>query len=99
MKTTNWEFDRYEEMEGIFNGGDNLEFSKLVIDYCIHYSKQESWEKEIILNIIVKEDKLMYDIILQKSDLKITLESNIKILEKYEEYEYCQRALDVLNTL
>jgi len=99
MKATHWEFDTHDEVKDIFQGGENVKFSKLIVDYCIHYSGENDWEKSTILHILIKEDKLMYDIILQKEDLKITLESNMKILEKFEEYEYCQKALNVLNTL
>ena len=99
MEITRWEFETHKEVINLFRGGENVKFSKPIIDYCSYYSKQKNWDESIILEILIKEDNLIYDIILQKEDLEITLKSNIKVLEKFEEYEYCQKGLEALKTL
>lgn len=99
METTKWEFETHKEVISLFKGGENVGFSKLIIDYCLYYSHQENFLESTILEILVKEDNITYDVMLQKTDLEVTIKSNIKVLEKFEEYEYCQKGLEALKNL
>jgi hypothetical protein len=94
----NWEFETTEEIENIFTDGFK-DLNDLIVDIALDNLKTSI--KEIpVVSILAKDEDTIYDIIIDRVDMPETLKQNLQSMEKYEDYERCQKivnALDYLN--
>jgi hypothetical protein len=88
----NWVYDNSEEVEEMLNGGD-YKLSCLVIDTALENLKTK--KKTIpIVSIYTQEEDMIFDFTLDREDIEETLNSNLKIMERYEDYERCQKIIN-----
>jgi hypothetical protein len=52
-----------------------------------------------ILEIEIKDNEEIYDITLDRKNMLNTLQVNLKIFEKYEDYEGCNNIIKAINTI
>lgn len=52
-----------------------------------------------ILEIEIKDNEEIYDITLDRKNMLNTLQVNLKIYEKYEDYEGCDNIIKAINTI
>ena len=87
----------YDDWE-IFLQEHDLEISKLIVDSAL--DNLDSGKRYIhVIDVDVEEDDDVLEITLDTHELVDTLELNLKILEYYEEYEYCMRVKNTINKL
>jgi hypothetical protein len=87
----------YNDWE-IFLQEHDLEISKLIVDSAL--DNLDSGKRYIhVIDVDVEEDDAVLEITLDTHELVDTLELNLKILEYYEEYEYCMRVKNTINKL
>ena len=87
----------YDDWE-IFLQEHDLEISKLIVDSAL--DNLDSGKRYIhVIDVDVEEDDAVLEITLDTHELVDTLELNLKILEYYEEYEYCMRVKNTINKL
>jgi len=97
MKIRKIEFDTEEEMERVINES-NYKFNKFVVDSAL--KNLESEKKEItIMSILTKDTNTTFDIILEPKYMVETLETNLPVMEDFEDYERCQKIVDAINYL
>ncbi len=91
------EFDTEEEMEQSFTEND-YKFHKFVVDSAL--KNIDSKKKEIkIMSILTKDTNTTFDIILEPKFMVETLETNLPIMEEYEDYERCQKIVNAIKYL
>ncbi len=87
----------YNDWE-IFLQEHDLEISKLIVDSAL--DNLDSGKRYIhVIDVDVEEDDAVLEITLDTHELVDTLELNLKILEYFEEYEYCMRIKQTINKL
>jgi len=87
----------YDDWE-VFLQEHDLEISKLIVDSAL--DNLDSGKRYIhVIDVDVEEDDAILEITLDTHELVDTLELNLKILEYYEEYEYCMRIKQTINKL
>jgi hypothetical protein len=87
----------YDDWE-VFLQEHDLEISKLIIDSAL--DNLDSGKRYIhVIDVDVEEDDAILEITLDTHELVDTLKLNLKILEHYEEYEYCMRIKQTINKL
>ena len=87
----------YDDWE-VFLQEHDLEISKLIVDSAL--DNLDSGKRYIhVIDVDVEEDDAVLEITLDTHELVDTLELNLKILEYYEEYEYCMRIKNTINKL
>lgn len=87
----------YDDWE-VFLQEHDLEISKLIVDSALN--NLDSKKRYIhVIDVDVEEDDAILEITLDTNELVDTLELNLKILEYYEEYEYCMRIKKTINKL
>ena len=87
----------YDDWE-VFLQEHDLEISKLIVDSAL--DNLDSGKRYIhVIDVDVEEDDAILEITLDTHELVDTLELNLKILEYYEEYEYCMRIKQKINKL
>ena len=87
----------YDDWE-VFLQEHDLEISKLIVDSAL--DNLDSGKRYIhVIDVDVEEDDAILEITLDTHELVDTLELNLKILEYYEEYEYCMRIKNTINKL
>ena len=87
----------YDDWE-VFLQEHDLEISKLIVDSAL--DNLDSGKRYIhVIDVDVEEDDAVLEITLDTHELVDTLELNLKILEYYEEYEYCMRVKNTINKL
>ena len=87
----------YDDWE-VFLQEHDLEISKLIVDSAL--DNLDSGKRYIhVIDVDVEEDDAVLEITLDTHELVDTLELNLKILEYYEEYEYCMRIKQTINKL
>lgn len=97
MKIRKIEFDTEEEMERVINKG-NYKFYKFIVDSALKNLKSK--KKEItIMSILTKDTNITFDIILEPKYIVETLETNLRVMEDFEDYESCQKIVDAINYL
>jgi hypothetical protein len=93
----NLEFETSDDINKSFEGG-NKYLSNLITDIAIKNIKTKT--KTIpVVQILAKEDELIYDVVIDREDLMVTLEENLKIMEGYEDYERCIKLKNALEYL
>jgi hypothetical protein len=97
MKIRKVSFDTEEEMEEVITA-DNYKFSKYIVDQAFYHLT--SSESEIsILEIETVDTNTTFDIILEPKHMVETLESNLPVMEKHEDYETCKKIVDSIDFL
>lgn len=97
MKIRKIEFKTEEEMEQSFAEND-YKFHKFVVDSAL--KNIDSKKKEItIMSILTKDTNTTFDIILEPEFMVETLETNLPIMEEYEDYERCQKIVNAIDYL
>jgi hypothetical protein len=85
-------YDNSQEIEYMLDGGD-YELSRLVVDIALENIKTR--KKVIpIVSIYSQEEEMFWDLTLDREDMEETLSKNLKIMEKYEDYERCQEIVN-----
>tara|TARA_B110000858_G_scaffold122835_1_gene140102 strand:- start:482 stop:790 length:309 start_codon:yes stop_codon:yes gene_type:complete len=93
----NWEFDTTDELNDVFKAG-NKKLHDLIVDTALANVKTR--KKEIpVVSIRTKDDDTLYDIMIAREDIIITLEQNLESMEEFEDYERCQKIIDAINYL
>jgi hypothetical protein len=78
--------------------GRNIEISKTIVEAI--FANVNTTKKSIfIFHVNVLDDDAIYELTLDRNDFIESLEKNLVIHEKYEEYEFCAKILDTINTL
>jgi|TARA_B110000977_G_scaffold170608_1_gene221481 hypothetical protein len=90
-------FDTTEELEQGFTYG-NKELSIFIVDTALENLKTELQTIPVV-SISTNDDDLIYDIMIDRPDMIDTLEQNLESMERYEEYERCQKITDALHYL
>ena len=97
MKIRKIEFKTEKEMEQSFAEND-YKFHKFVVDSAL--KNIDSKKKEItIMSILTKDTNTTFDIILEPEFMVETLETNLPIMEEYEDYERCQKIVNAIDYL
>lgn len=91
------EFDTEEEMEQSFAEND-YKFHKFVVESAL--KNIDSKKEEIkIMSILTKDTNTIFDIILEPEFMVETFETNLPIMERYEDYERCQKIVNAIDYL
>ena len=93
----NWEFETEKEIENIFTKG-NKKLSNLIVDLALSNLKTKI-NKIHVVSIYAKDVDLIYEIIIDRKDLAITLEQNLNVMENYEDYVRCQKIVEAIKYL
>lgn len=88
----NWVFNSSEEIEEMIEEGD-YELSCLIVDTALENLKTK---KKVIpvLSIYTQEEDMIFDFTLDREDIEETLGANLEIMEKFEDYERCQKIVN-----
>jgi len=75
--------------------------NKLMISKTIATNILDNLDKEeiYIFEVLVREENSVFDIKVVKEDFIFTLEKNLKILERFEEFELCSKVNKTINKL
>jgi hypothetical protein len=85
-------YDNSHEIEYMLEGGD-YELSRLVVDTTLENLKTR--KKVIpIVSIYAQEEEMFWDLTLDREDMEETLSKNLKIMEKFEDYERCKKIVN-----
>jgi hypothetical protein len=85
-------YDNASDIESLFINGD-YNLSCIVVDTALENLKTK--RKVIpIASIYSKNDDIVFDLVLDREDIKETLNDNLKIMENFEDYERCQKIID-----
>lgn len=52
-----------------------------------------------VFEILIEEDQEILDITLERKNFVDTLNKNLITLEKFEQYEYCSKAINLINKI
>jgi hypothetical protein len=91
------EFNTTEEITEYISGG-NYDLSSLIVDTILYNLKNKKKEM-LIVSFITKDTDLIYDIIVNRKDFIETLNQNLPLMERYEDYERCQNIVNALKYL
>jgi uncharacterized protein YlxP (DUF503 family) len=90
-------FETALEFENLIKNGD-YNLSCLIIDISLENLKNK--RKVIpILSVYTIDEDMIFDITLDREDIEQTLNQNLNIMEKFEDYERCQQIVEGLNFL
>lgn len=85
-------YDNSEDIGYMLDGGD-YNLSCLVVDTTLENLKTK--RKVIpIVSIYSQEEDMVWDLTLDREDMEVTLEKNLPIMEKFEDYERCQKIVN-----
>lgn len=87
----------YQEFKELIEGR-NIEISRTIVE-AIFANLNNSKKSIFIFHVNVLDDDTFYELTLDRNDFIESLEKNLVIHEKYEEYEFCAKILDTINTL
>ena len=88
------EFNSSEEMNTMFED-DNKPLSDLIVDVTLE-NLDTTIESIPVVSIATIEDDLIYDVIIDRTDMVETLEQNLILMEDFEDYGRCQKITDAL---
>tara|TARA_B110000027_G_scaffold120990_1_gene134818 strand:+ start:35 stop:340 length:306 start_codon:yes stop_codon:yes gene_type:complete len=88
------EFNSSEEMNTMFED-DNKPLSDLIVDVALE-NLDTTIESIPVVSIATIEDDLIYDVIIDRTDMVETLEQNLILMEDFEDYGRCQKITDAL---
>jgi hypothetical protein len=84
-------YNNSQEIEYMLDGGD-YDLSCLVVDIALENLKTK--RKVIpIVSIYSQKENIIFDITLDREDIENTLNINLEIMEKFEDYERCQEII------
>ena len=85
-------YDSSQEIEYMLEGGD-YNLSRLVVDTTL---ENLTTRKKVIpiVSIYAQEEEMFWDLTLDREDMEETLSKNLKIMEKFEDYERCQEIVN-----
>jgi hypothetical protein len=87
-------YDNAKEVESLFITGDH-NLSRLIVDITLENLKTK--KKTIpIVSIYTQDEDIVFDFSLDREDIEETLNQNLPIMEKFEDYERCQKIVDGL---
>jgi protein-arginine kinase activator protein McsA len=87
----------YKEFKELIEGR-NIEISKAIVEAIfknLHTTKKQIF----IFHVNVLDDDAFYELTLDRNDFIESLEKNLVIHEKYEEYEVCAKILETIKIL
>ena len=88
------EFNTTEELNESFANG-NKYISDVIVDVALENLKTK--RKNIpVIQFSTKDDDLLYDVMIERSDMIETLKQNLDVMEEYEDYERCQKITDAI---
>jgi hypothetical protein len=89
--------DTLEEWEEMMKH-QNYDISKAIVDKILEnlHTKKRFIP---ILEIEINNNEEIYDITLDRKNMLNTLQVNLKIYEKYEDYEGCDNIIKAINTI
>lgn len=93
----NWELETEEKLSIIFEGG-HKKLHDLIVDTAIENLKNTILDIPVV-SIHTKDTDTLYDIIINREDIIETLEQNLISMEKFEDYERCQKIVNALSYL
>ena len=88
------EFNSSEEMNTMFED-DNKPLSDLIVDVALE-NLDTTIESIPVVSIATIEDDLIYDVVIDRTDMVETLEQNLILMEDFEDYGRCQKITDAL---
>jgi len=91
-------YKNQKDLEFLFNGEGNLEFSKIIIESCLSLLNKK-FKSKTVMRLEVLDSNVIYDIMVDKEDLIETLELNFDILVENEEYELCSKVQEAIKYL
>jgi len=87
----------YQEFKELIEGR-NIEVSRTIVEAI--FANLNTTKKSIfIFHVNVLDDDTFYELTLDRNDFIESLEKNLVIHEKYEEYEVCAKILDTIKIL
>jgi hypothetical protein len=85
------------KIESILSNGD-YDLSCLVVDVALENLKTK--RKVIpVVSIYSQDEDLIYDLTLDREDIEETLTQNLSIMERFEDYERCQKIVDGIKSI
>lgn len=90
----NWKLETEKQMEILFKENNKNLHNLIVDEVLLHYRNRK---KTIpIVSIYTRNSNMNYDICVDPQDIPETLTQNLKIMEKYEDYERCAKIQKIL---
>lgn len=87
----------YEEFKELIEGR-NIEISRVIVE-AIFKNINTNKKNIFIFHVNVLDEDAFYELTLDRNDFVESLEKNLVIHEKYEEYEVCAKILDTIKIL
>ena len=85
-------YNNAQEVEAMFINGD-YNLSCIVVDTTLENLKTK--KKVIpIASIYAEDEDMIFDLALDREDIEETLTQNLPIMERFEDYERCQKIVD-----
>jgi len=91
------EFNTTEELNLAFELG-NKELSDLIVDETLKNLKNKK-KKFPIVSITTLDDDLIYEVMVERPDIVLTLTQNLEVMEEYEDYERCSKIVEGIKFL
>tara|TARA_R110002049_G_scaffold53543_1_gene149671 strand:- start:69 stop:380 length:312 start_codon:yes stop_codon:yes gene_type:complete len=88
------EYKSSEEMN-IMLSDDNKPISNLIVDVAIE-NIDTTIEEIPVVSIVTLDDDLVYEVVIDRTDMVETLEQNLELMEDFEDYGRCQKITDAL---
>ena len=85
-------YDNSESIQYMLEGGD-YNLSCLVVDTTLE-NLQTKRKVIPIVSIYAQEEDMIWDLTLDREDMEETLNKNLEIMEKFEDYERCQEIVN-----
>jgi hypothetical protein len=74
---------------------DNKPISNLIVDVAIE-NIDTTIEEIPVVSIVTLDDDLVYEVVIDRTDMVETLEQNLELMEDFEDYGRCQKITDAL---
>jgi hypothetical protein len=90
-------YNNAQEVELMFIKGD-YNLSRIVVDITLENLKTK--KKVIpIASIYAEDEDIIFDLALDREDIEETLTQNLSIMERFEDYERCQKIVDGIKSI
>ena len=83
------EYKSSEEMN-IMLSDDNKPISNLIVDVAIE-NIDTTIEEIPVVSIVTLDDDLVYEVVIDRTDMVETLEQNLELMEDFKDYGRCQK--------
>jgi len=80
-------YNTTEDLNLDFANG-NKELNDIIVEVCLE-NLNSNIDPIPIVEITTKDDDIIYEVEVTREDLIITLQSNLKVMEEYEDFESC----------